>query len=682
MDNKKESKPLLAKINSKYIYNIIFDYIKDTKFKLKFFINSKLFQKLSNIALIDYQEQYINKFNLNPNDYLSNSNKNNFFSFDENNKDYLKQNLEEKLSKYKIDINLYKTYIVNYYKKCFNNYQKNQRKIQDEDYKINIYSPFFDCLSKSDIFEYFNIEIPIDYIKENKCENDYISVFDKLNKQNLNYSSLYYYFEDINDINEFKININFSQIKRLKLEQKYKNKFGINEVENNNKKKEKEEQNIFFLNFLSYKNFENNLLYLNFIINENNYKIDSNLFSNINNFKLLEELKLDNFDFDQTFILNLYNLKFLSITYCKNITFSENTFLNLKELNLIKNKIEKPKSLLKLPKLEKLSLENKKSNNNDITTDYNSIIDFESIRKLNSLKIDVNSLNYINDISCETIDILDSSRDLEKEKEMVKKIILMEGKSVSFYLNEINADDISNIKEDNTSVTDLTICLGDNCYSCMNLLDKFKNITNLKIREYMHENLFNCCCQHKRPLPISKIRIMENPNSKINDISIEINNNIEFFCAPYENLISIDFLINGKIKLKDTYNVFVNSIPFFSNNCNIIFKSLIKFQFFFKDQIDFRILENIYNNVDKMPNLRHFSFLCYSVKNNEDFYKKFIKKLLLMKLDLVILKIDKYSCYSEAPCYSKEELMEICGTGNICDLNNVIISKINEYKTN
>ena len=128
MDNKKESKPLLAKINSKYIYNIIFDYIKDTKFKLKFFINSKLFQKLSNIALIDYQEQYINKFNLNPNDYLSNSNKNNFFSFEKNNKDYLKQNLEEKLSKYKIDINLYKTYIVNYYKKCFNNYQKKSKK--------------------------------------------------------------------------------------------------------------------------------------------------------------------------------------------------------------------------------------------------------------------------------------------------------------------------------------------------------------------------------------------------------------------------------------------------------------------------------------------------------------------------------------------------------------------------
>jgi hypothetical protein len=43
------------------------------------------------------------------------------------------------------------------------------------------------------------------------------------------------------------------------------------------------------------------------------------------------------------------------------------------------------------------------------------------------------------------------------------------------------------------------------------------------------------------------------------------------------------------------------------------------------------------------------------------------------------LIIDKYSCGSNI-YYSKKELMEICDSTNIYNLDNVEIAKINEYK--
>ena len=42
--NKNEFLSVLEKISSKYILESIFNYIEDEKYKLKLFINSKLFQ--------------------------------------------------------------------------------------------------------------------------------------------------------------------------------------------------------------------------------------------------------------------------------------------------------------------------------------------------------------------------------------------------------------------------------------------------------------------------------------------------------------------------------------------------------------------------------------------------------------------------------------------------------------
>ena len=69
MENK-ESLSLLEKIQSKYIFESIFNYIEDENYKLKLFVYSKSFKKKLSIGLINYQEQYICKFSFEPKEYL------------------------------------------------------------------------------------------------------------------------------------------------------------------------------------------------------------------------------------------------------------------------------------------------------------------------------------------------------------------------------------------------------------------------------------------------------------------------------------------------------------------------------------------------------------------------------------------------------------------------------------
>ena len=83
-----------------------------------------------------------------------------------------------------------------------------------------------------------------------------------------------------------------------------------------------------------------------------------------------------------------------------------------------------------------------------------------------------------------------------------------------------------------------------------------------------------------------------------------------------------------------------------------------------------------------MPKLRSFSFICLSKENNEDFYNKLIKKLILKKLEKITLKIQKHKfaysdCLKESKAfYSKKELKEICGNINEYNLNNFNIGKM------
>jgi len=68
MENKKQG--LINKINSTYIIQNIFNYIKNRNLKMKLFFYSKSFQKKLGIKLFDYKEKYFEKIGFDISKYL------------------------------------------------------------------------------------------------------------------------------------------------------------------------------------------------------------------------------------------------------------------------------------------------------------------------------------------------------------------------------------------------------------------------------------------------------------------------------------------------------------------------------------------------------------------------------------------------------------------------------------
>ena len=169
------------------------------------------------------------------------------------------------------------------------------------------------------------------------------------------------------------------------------------------------------------------------------------------------------------------------------------------------------------------------------------------------------------------------------------------------------------------------------------------------------------------------MEITENPKCKTNIISLRlISRNIKLYIQSYESLKEIEFdFYNEIINLKDT-------LPIFNNNSSIIFKSLTHFNFknFDKKGISYSILNNIYNNIDNMPNLKEFKLSCYSKDIDECFYKKLIKKILLLNLDYIDLNIKKnYHEYKESDNYTLKEFNEMFPELNLLNINKTFIKK-------
>ena len=105
------------------------------------------------------------------------------------NKKKLKKDFKEKLSEYNInDDDIFKKIVIEYFRNLSNEIKN--RKITNKFLQfIDIYSPFFDFLSKTELFdEYFTIQLSFYTIKECNLEKDYISKFNEMNKLNLKYS--------------------------------------------------------------------------------------------------------------------------------------------------------------------------------------------------------------------------------------------------------------------------------------------------------------------------------------------------------------------------------------------------------------------------------------------------------------------------------------------------------------
>ena len=253
-----EKKSILEKIKSKYNLENIFDYVKDENFKFKLFVYSKKLQKKFDLKLLDYKNIYL-KNRINLFEFLSDYNKKEGYpkNFD---KKELTNKFNSTLNKLKLKEENITDYIINFFK----NYEKKEN---DEIY-IDIYSPFFDLLSKELYFwKKFIIPIISEFIDKNKLKNDYISFFNKINKLNINFSLLFLYINE-NNINYWKeLGINFNQIKKFIASPINSSEFIL--VEN------KKDFNDFFKILFSFDNI-NNFNYLKMHIFGNQDKIKLN----------------------------------------------------------------------------------------------------------------------------------------------------------------------------------------------------------------------------------------------------------------------------------------------------------------------------------------------------------------------------------------------------------------------
>jgi len=651
-----EGKSILEKISSKKIFENIFDYIEDPNHSLKLFSHSKLFQTKLDLNIVDYEKSYIERFGINLDDYLFCENNKFVSKFD---KDILNQNLEKDLSKYKLEKSMIEKIIVDIYTKKFEKEFKNnegkeyKKKLIETDVPIEIYSPFFDTISKAEFFEdLFTISISTYIIDKFDLKEDYISTFDKLNQSKSKYSSLTIYYEDSYDILYLKdFRINFKQIKRII--------FTPNSYHVTGDYK-------YFLNtfFSFFNHIETNLtnLKLKWIENE----IEPKTLQSLSNFKSLDLLNLTGFKFTKSFVLNICSLQKLTLDSCENIDFAENIFLNLKKLNLYNCSINKPKSLLTVPNLEECELTYLDEGN---IQKYYSIFDISSFKKLKQFIGDPCDFIYLEENNLEYIKLI-SYTDVSSEDKvkLYKKLISLKGlKEIILEFGPFADNEILWIAGRNFSVEKMKISWvkNNNDLIIYNLQDKFANLSNLEMTSPTFAN------DHKIVL-----KIVENKNCKINKFYLEagLYHNIEFYCQPFESLIEIKIALNGQvINLKD-------ALPIFSKECNVLFKSLNIFQLktISDHVIHLYALENLCNNIDKMPNLSKLVIDCRIHETfDKELYENCIKKCLSLNLKRLYFLIKKYEDDAEVKPYSKEELEKLYPRFNYARYKEIFIGKLN-----
>ena len=606
-----EKESILEKIISKYTLQNIFDYVKEENFKFKLFVYSKKLQKKLDLKLFDYQNIYL-KNRINLFDFLSDYNK----KEEGYPKNYDKKGLTNKFSSTLNKLKLKEENITDYIINFFKNYEKKEN---DEIY-IDFYSPFFDLLSKEEYFwKKFIIPISSQFINKNDLKNDYKSFFNKINKLNINYSLLFLYINE-NNINYLKeLGINFNQIKKFIASPTDSSEIIM--VDN------KKDFNDFLKILFSFDNI-NNLNYLKIHISGNQHRIKLNIIESLNNFKCLEYLYLAGIDLESTFIINLPNLKKLGISGCDKITFFDNP--NLEQLYINESGIDNPKSLLKFPKLEKCEFYSWRDT--DIKR-YNSIIDLSILGNLKIFAGEAQDFLKLDNVSLESCSILSNyDSNIEIEKEVIEKIISIKSlKNVRLILKKINSDEISKIQGENNSINKLEINFKENKndLNILNFQNKLINLSELKIILPFVNNT----------RASTNLKIEENLNCKVNTIEINGDSkNIILYCGPYENLVKVDIYINCDIVNYKTI------FPIFDNNCKTIFKSLNYFKLIhnsFGYNVSLDILNNIYNNIDKMPKLKYFEMYCFSKDIDESFYNKLNKKIMSLNLEFIKIEIVK-----------------------------------------
>ena len=622
-NNKNNIVPLL-KIHSNYIIYIIFSFIEDENYLLKLIKYSKISQKKLNINILNYEEKYKQKIRnainnrINIEQFILMPSKGSYV-FDKNPNE-LSDELNKELLKYEIKSEHINECAIDYFNNYYNNLNNKDDSLYEYSKDITLDSPFFDILSNQKYFnKIFDINIYAKKIKELTLKDRYKKMFEKLNKSNIEYSSITLYNDDTDDINLLKyFNINFKNIKKLRLIHE-SDAWGINFAEKD------------YMSIINSFNIQNNLVYFEF---ELSFKLKNvKQFEIINKFEYLRYLGLSYIDFSTIFELKLKNLKHLKIYNCNNISFKYCNFSNIKylELDEYNKKLEDKnkninKNLLKCPEVETLVLIGK---NNDLV--YNSLIKLKKfIGEINNflLLTNINLLeeiyltNYVN------------QGDIEQ--------------MLSVFLN----DEKNKIFNSATKIK-LKICSGD--LNLDKFLNLFPNLNKLICETRYYCNMWTC--DYEPTLAEKKIIITENENSKIDDIKIFLSGEegitLNIRCSPYNKIKSFDLSIDA---------INLESNPFFNNSNNIIFNSLETFKFVFEEpnatnsaQDRVQLINNIYNNIEKMPNLKEFYFSLSSIIDiDENFFNNFIQKVMtLSSIKKIYIEINSKS---DGSLYSIDEL--------------------------
>ena len=616
----------LENIISKYIIKNIFSFINEPNYIYKLINYSKRFQKKLNINLLNYKEIYFNE-RVNYDEY--NYYKDRFHDY-VNSKELLTEKYKKDILDYQINEKNIKIFILNYYK----NYIKNKNNCLYKFSKnIILDSPFLEVLSKSDIFgQLFNIVIHTGrYIKEEE-ELKNISKFKELNKYNSQYSSITFDYFCKSNINLIKdLDINYKQLKKLII------KYDVSLNENC----EILMNNLFSCDIL------NNLVY--FELNLNCFSstiLQPKTFENINNFKSLEYLILNDVNFEPHFEFKLNNLKYLKIKHSSNIIFLNNNFFKLEYLKLYARNIRCKNNLLLIcPELITLKL---------FIID-NSIIDTNNLKKLKIFKGKSDFLLLNNFESLEKIIIFDIG-----EINILKKIISLNTLQEISITDETKFEDyeLFETNEKNYSVNKLEIIfrMAKADFDFNKFLNNFPNLSDFNIQTHYKRPQYSCGFKPNIIKKDEKIIIGENINSNINKINISLNTEgytLKFNCKSYEKLEYISLSVDTLI---------FDYFPFFQQNNDKTFNSLKVFNcdinYDFKVALNF--LENLFNNIDKMPNLRDFKLCC-----KKDFFfgmnkfQLYIKKLLTLKSIKNIYISLKYYSYDDDKPFSRDELNKL-----------------------
>ena len=214
---------------------------------------------------------------------------------------------------------------------------------------------------------------------------------------------------------------------------------------------------------------------------------------------------------------------------------------------------------------------------------------------------------------------------IKLKKKMLELLINIKTlKKIDFILRTINNDEISKIDGENYSVKEI----------CVNW--KTKSDCLLYSLQYKFLKLNNLIIKTGNMNYILPMDLELKENSTINAHEIDINckgeGNIKLYIESFDNLFKVNFNFDNIIK--NIEKVF----PILNDNCTTIFKLLTHFNFTYFQEISVDILNNIINNIDKIPNLKEFSLRCLCC-DKEGNYKKLFKKIISRNLDFVNIEV-------------------------------------------